>query len=88
MSNIQYKYFPHTNEDIKAMLERIGVKKIDDLFSDIPDELKNKKFNIPTSMSEVELRNHILEISKKNKLFKTFRGAGSYDVYVTCDISG
>ena len=36
MEEIKYKYFPHTAKDIKEMLERIGVKSIDDLFSDIP----------------------------------------------------
>lgn len=79
---MQYKYFPHTQDDIKAMLDVIGVKSIDDLFSDIPDSLKGKEFAIPTSMSEIELRKHISDIAKKNKVLKTFRGAGSYDVYV------
>ena len=79
---MQYKYFPHTPKDIKEMLDVIGVKSIDDLFSDIPDSLKGKEFSIPSSMSEVELRKHIIEIAKKNKELKIFRGAGSYDVYV------
>ena len=42
---MQYKYFPHTENDIKEMLNVIGVNKIDDLFSDIDDSLKGKEFN-------------------------------------------
>ena len=77
-----YKYFPHTEKDIKEMLDVIGVKSIDDLFSDIPDELKGKEFNLPSSMSEIELRGLIKNIAKENKSLKIFRGAGSYNVYI------
>ena len=64
---MQYKYFPHTEKDIKEMLSVIGVNTIDDLFSDIDPSLKGKEFNLPSSMNEIELRKHIFEISKKNK---------------------
>ena len=33
------RYIPHTDEDIKVMLEKIGVKSTDDLFSDIPEDV-------------------------------------------------
>ena len=79
---MQYKYFPHTENDIKEMLNVIGVNKIDDLFSDIDDSLKGKAFNLPSSMNEIELRKHIESISNKNKELNIFRGAGSYNVYV------
>ena len=79
---MQYKYFPHTEKDIKEMLSVIGVNTIDDLFSDIDPSLKGKEFNLPSSMNEIELRKHIFEISKKNKELNIFRGAGSYNVYV------
>lgn len=79
---MQYKYFPHTESDIKEMLDVIGVNKIDDLFSDIDDSLKGKDFNLPSSMDEMQLRKHIFEIAKKNKELNVFRGAGSYNVYV------
>ena len=79
---MQYKYFPHTENDIKEMLNVIGVNKIDDLFSDIDDSLKGKEFNLPSSMNEIELRKHIESIANKNKELNIFRGAGSYNVYV------
>ena len=56
MSN---RYIPHTEEDIKAMLEKIGVDSVDSLFSDIPSEVIFKEeYDIPSSMSEIELRKH------------------------------
>ena len=38
-----YKYFPHNEQDIKEMLKRIGVEKIEDLFTDIPQNILTKK---------------------------------------------
>ena len=31
------RYLPHTTDDIRQMLETIGVDSIDDLFSGVPD---------------------------------------------------
>ena len=33
------RYIPHTEEDVKVMLEKIGVNSTDDLFSDIPEDV-------------------------------------------------
>ena len=81
-NEIKYKYFPHTEKDIKEMLDKIGVKSIDELFNDIPDSLKGKDFALPPALSEIELRNYIGNLSDVNNPLITFRGAGSYDVYV------
>ena len=46
-----YKYFPHSEKDIKEMLEVIGVKKIDDIFGNIPQNiLYQKEINIDYSL--------------------------------------
>ena len=82
MEDLKYKYFPHTAKDIKEMLDKIGVKSIDELFNDIPDSLKGKDFALPPALSEIELRNYIGNLSDCNNPLITFRGAGSYDVYV------
>ena len=31
-----FSYFPQTEEDIRVMLERIGVGSLDDLYADVP----------------------------------------------------
>ena len=38
MSN--FSFFPQTDEDVRQMLDRIGVKSLDDLYSDVPEDFK------------------------------------------------
>lgn len=76
------KYMPHTEAEIKEMLDVIGVEKIEDLYSDVPEEVIFKEeYNIPSSMSEIELRRHFDELGKKNKQMVIFSGNGVYDHY-------
>lgn len=77
-----FSYFPHTEDDIKAMLERIGVEKIDDLYSDVPEEFIYKnEYELRDSMSEHEIRNYFEALAAKNTKLKIFVGAGAYDHY-------
>lgn len=76
-----FKYFPHTESDIKEMLDKIGVEKIEDLFSDIPNEIKKDEVDLESALSEDELRDRIHSYSKLNKNLICFKGCGSYDVF-------
>lgn len=79
MSN---RFIPHTEEDIRVMLDRIGVKSVDDLYSDIPAEvIFRDEYDIPSAMSEPELRRHFRELAAKNRQLKVFAGGGVYDHY-------
>ncbi|MDE6637541.1 MAG: aminomethyl-transferring glycine dehydrogenase subunit GcvPA [Muribaculaceae bacterium] len=76
------RYIPHTPEDIRVMLDKIGVNSTDDLFSDIPEEVIFKgEYDIPSAMSEVELRKHFNELGDKNTRLIVFGGGGVYDHY-------
>ena len=76
------KYMPHTDAEIKDMLGKIGVNEIDDLYADVPEEVIFKKeYNIPESMSEIELRKHFKELGDKNETLTIFAGGGVYDHY-------
>ncbi len=76
------RFMPHTEEDIRVMLDRIGVASIDDLFNDIPSEVIFKEeYDIPSAMSEIELRRHFKELAKKNNNLTVFAGRGVYDHY-------
>lgn len=79
-----HNYIPITEDDEKKMLEQIGVNSIDDLFSDIPEEIKlNRKLNLPKPMSEIELKRYFEGLSRKNGTdCLCFRGAGSYQHYI------
>ena len=76
-----FKYLPHTEKDIKEMLQVIGVNSIDDLFEEIPETLKHLNLNVPKSHSELEIFKHFNDLSTKNKVLIPFVGAGSYDHY-------
>lgn len=77
-----HHYFPHTEHDIKVMLERCGLKSVDELYSDVPDSLLlGRDYNLPESMSETEVRNFFNELNSKNKVLKCFAGGGYYDHY-------
>ena len=42
------KYIPHTEEDVRKMLEVIGIDSMDDLYSDVPAEVIFKgEYDIP-----------------------------------------
>ena len=79
MSN---KFIPHTDADIARMLETIGVESIDDLYKDVPAEvIFTRDYDIPSAMSEIELRRHFETLGKKNKDLVVFAGGGVYDHY-------
>ena len=64
------------------MLDRIGVKSVDDLYCDVPSEVIFKgEYDIPEGMSEPELRRHFRELAEKNRNLKVYAGGGVYDHY-------
>ncbi|HAP51182.1 MAG TPA: aminomethyl-transferring glycine dehydrogenase subunit GcvPA [Porphyromonadaceae bacterium] len=77
-----YKYFPHTDADVQAMLQRCGLRSLDDLYTDIPDELQfHRDYDLPPAMSEVELRRFFDTLGSLNNTLTCFAGAGTYDHY-------
>ena len=77
-----YKYFPHTDEDIKEMLATIGAGSLEDLYAELPDSLRLKRdYKLPEALSEAEIRHMFEKLGKKNKPLTCFAGAGTYDHY-------
>jgi len=81
-----HRYLPHTEDDERLMLESIGAKSTDDLFTDIPRELRlGRKLNLNNPLSEIELSDHMKGLSNKNKSSDNlicFLGAGAYDHFI------
>ena len=76
-------YIPIDSSEREQMLETIGLQTVDELFAQLPDELKIKKLNLPEGMSELEVRRSISRIAGKNMRFNTlFRGVGAYHHYI------
>ena len=77
-----FQYFPHTDDDIRAMLDRIGVKSLDDLYADVPaDCLYKGEYDLPAAMTEQQVRDFFEGLAAKNPKLKVFAGAGAYDHY-------
>ena len=81
-----YPYFSLTEQDVKDMLDNLGLSSIEDLFSDIPDELKlNRELDIPKAKGEAEVYKYLTGLANKNASsndYPTFLGAGAYDHYI------
>ena len=77
-----FQYFPQTDGDIRAMLDRIGVKSLDDLYADVPaDCLYKGEFDLPAAMTEQQVRDFFDALASRNPKLKVFAGAGAYDHY-------
>lgn len=81
-----HRYIPNTEADERLMLDSIGAGSTEDLFADIPHELRlQRPLNIRPALSELELSAHMKNLSKKNKStdeLACFLGAGAYDHYI------
>lgn len=77
-----FSYFPHTEDDIKSMLERIGVESLEDLYSDVPqDVIYRKEYDLPDAMSEHQVRQYFDFLASQNQKMTCLCGLGAYDHY-------
>ena len=77
-----FSYFPHTEDDIRQMLDRVGVRSLDDLYSDVPAGFVYKgEYDLPDALSEQEVRDWFETLASRNTRLKVFAGAGAYDHY-------
>lgn len=80
---MDYKYFPHTEDDLQVMLEKAGVKDLYGLYAQIPDDIRFKgDYNLPSEMSEMEVRDTFDKLGSQNRQLTCFAGFGVYDHYM------
>jgi len=79
-------YLPNPKRVTDEMLQSIGLSSMEELFVDIPEDLKLKKpLSMEHSHSEIELRRHLQALANKNvnvDQYPCFLGAGAYDHFV------
>ncbi|MEX0983452.1 MAG: aminomethyl-transferring glycine dehydrogenase subunit GcvPA [Actinomycetota bacterium] len=80
------RFAPHTDEDIRAMLDVIGVGAVDDLFAQIPDLVRlQEPLRLPAGLSEQEVAADVAAMAARNRSAEDlvcFAGAGAYDHFV------
>jgi len=79
-------YVLNTPGDQKAMLAKIGVSSVEDLFANIPAELRLKRpLAIPPAFGEMELQRHVERLADRNESAAnavSFLGGGAYDHFI------
>ena len=76
-------YVPNTEEQREEMVATCGLSSTDDLFAVIPPEARVAHLDLPTGLSEMEVRAQMQALADENVRFPSvFRGAGAYRHYV------
>jgi glycine dehydrogenase subunit 1 len=79
------RYTSHAPFQVEEMMKALGIRDIDELFADIPPEVKlNRELDLPGALSEVEIDREFQALEKENRAFEfvNFMGAGAYDHHV------
>jgi glycine dehydrogenase subunit 1 len=79
-------FIPHTPDDIARMLEVIGVRSIDDLFDEIPGELRAGVLGVPPAMGEMEVGRLLTERAAGDGRPLNFIGAGAYEHHIPAPV--
>ena len=85
-------FLPSTDAQKREMMDAVGVSTIEELYTDIPADLRQLAAeavaNLPEGVSEFEALEQMKQLAKKNRVFDAiFRGAGAYWHYVPAVVS-
>jgi glycine dehydrogenase subunit 1 len=86
ISNPSMPYLYNTPDDQQAMLQAIGAQSIEELFEQVPREMRlGRPLDLPPALGELELHQHMTALAAENQHIgqKTcFLGGGAYDHFV------
>jgi glycine dehydrogenase subunit 1 len=79
-------YNVHTASDIQAMLDVMGLSSIDQLFADIPSQVRlYRELDLPPALSEWDLLSDVRALANRNSTtlsHSNFLGGGAYEHYI------
>ncbi len=79
------RFVPHTQQEVREMLESVGASSINSLFSDIPQDKKIASLSLQSSKSEFEVVSIMNRLAERNRPAyekPAFLGAGAYRHFV------
>src|SRR5277367_5696251 len=79
-------FIPHTPDDVARMLEVIGVQSIEDLFDEIPRNLRAGFLNVPPAMAEMEIARLMSDRAAVDGRPLNFLGAGAYEHHIPAPV--
>src|SRR3989475_3911069 len=81
-----HPYIPNTDDDRGAMLERIGVGSVDELFDDVPADFQTHALTLPPGLPDLELTGEMSRLAKQNIVagngVASFLGGGAYRHFI------
>lgn len=81
-------FLVHNDKTKSEMLDAIGLKRVEDLFSQIPQEARMANLNLPKALSEMETQKVVKSLANKNKSdYISFLGGGVYNKFIPACIS-
>ncbi|MBO6180067.1 aminomethyl-transferring glycine dehydrogenase subunit GcvPA [bacterium] len=81
-------FLVHNEETIKQMCTEIGINGVEDLFKQIPQDIRMKGLNLPDGLSEMETQRQVKKLAKENKSdYINFMGGGIYNKFIPACIS-
>ena len=80
-------YVPHSDADVRAMLETIGAKSMDELFASVPAALRAPELKlVPPGRSEWDAVRRVSSLAERNAPLVCFAGAGAYDHWIPATV--
>ena len=83
------RYLPLSDADRRQMLDVIGAGAIDDLFSDVPDEVLGGAYDLPDHAGELEVERALSAMAAKNRAAgagPSFIGCGAYKHHIPATV--
>jgi glycine dehydrogenase subunit 1 len=78
-------YIPHTEADREAMLQAVGLRRLDDLYQAVPQRHRFPDLDLPEAVSELEAAAELQALSEANldaRHYACFLGAGAYHHFI------
>ena len=81
------KYTPHTQTDVKEMLNKLNISSLSELYDAIPDSIKYPELELDSGMSEGDAERRLNQLAEKNRVYNSiFLGAGAYRHYIPAPV--
>lgn len=75
-------FIPHTEQEVRAMLDAIGAEDVEALFDEIPPELRSRELNLPPALNEMQVSRLMHERAALDGASLNFIGAGAYEHHI------
>ena len=86
-----HPYIPNTDEYLQAMLEAIGVARVEDLFADIPAEVRIPGLDLPPALAESDLIREMAaaaaRVTTPGEGVASFLGGGAYRHFIPSTVA-